>query len=104
MTTRPKLTSTEWSALADAGRGPLYHVGATSRWAVYGSPGRHSDRVVGKLIAHGYIEAARTSAGTPMRRITQAGRQRLGWKSPGPPSDTDAAARAAAALHERIAP
>lgn len=104
MTTRPKLTPSQWEALAAAGRGDLYRVGASSSWSAYGSTLRHSDATIRRLVDAGYLECGQTRRGHPLRRITQDGRRRLGWKSPGQPSATEAAARAAAADHERIAP
>lgn len=103
MTTRPKLTPSQWEALAAAGRGDLFRVGASSSWSPYGSHQRFSDATIRHLVDAGYLEEGRTHRSTPLRRITQDGRRRLGWKSPGPPSATEAAARAAA-RHERIAP
>lgn len=103
MTTRPKLTPTQWEALAAAGRGDLYRVGASLSWSTYGSTQRHTDAAIRHLVEIGYLEEGHTRRSHPLRRITQEGRRRLGWKSPGQPTAAEAAARAAA-HHERIAP
>lgn len=103
MTNRPKLSPTQWEALAAAGRGDLYRVGASSSWSAYGSNHRHTDAAVRRLVEAGYLEPGQTRRGHPLRRITQEGRRRLGWKSPGPPTAAETAARAAT-LAERIAP